>query len=351
MNSSMNILMTGLLLINLGTPDAPTTPAVRHYLRQFLSDPRVIDIPALWRWLLVNFMIVPFRSPKSAKAYQKIWTPDGSPLLIYTQNLAREVFKKLGGDYAVAVGMRYGSPSIETALRELKKKGVSEIRVLPLFPQYASSSTGSAIEETFRVAREIPTLPPLTILPSFYSHPFFIRSFVEVGRPILEKIKPDHVLFSFHGLPERQIRKEDKSGDHCLTSETCCDTISDKNVFCYRAHCYHTARHIAQGLNLAGEDYSVSFQSRLGRTPWIQPFTDIRLVELAKAGKKRIAVFCPSFVADCLETLEEIGIRARESVLSYGTELELVPSLNTHPRWVDSVCEMAKNPPTVTVCC
>ena len=335
--------MIGVLLINLGTPDQPTTSAVRRYLRQFLSDPRVIDINPIARKLLLNLIILPFRSPKSAEAYRKIWANGGSPLLFHTQDLAKRVSEKLGGGYAVEVGMRYGNPSIESVLKRLIQKGVSEIRVLPLFPQYATSSTGSAQAEVFRAAESLWNIPPIRILPSFYEHPDFIRSFAEVGRPALEKLKPDHVVFSFHGLPERHIRKSDPTGNHCLTFDGCCDQATSPLAYCYRAQCFRTARAIVKEIGIPEELCSVSFQSRLGRTPWIKPYTDLLIVELARSGKKRIAVFCPAFVADCLETLEEIGIRGKESALAHGAEaLELVPSLNAHPRWVETVCEMVR---------
>lgn len=331
--------MIGILLINLGTPDAPTTPAVRRYLRQFLSDPLVIDIHPILRFLLLRLIILPFRSPKSAEAYQKIWTKEGSPLLIHTQKLAQEVACKLGNDYAVEVGMRYGNPSIKTAMQKLVERGASEIRVLPLFPQYAESSTETAIAEVKRIYGGERTSPLLRILPPFYNHPGFIQSFVEKGRPILEKTKPDQVIFSFHGLPERHLRKLDFSGNHCFASEHCCDDVGSANAHCYRAQCFSTARLIAQDLGL--KNYLVSFQSRLGRTPWIKPYTDLEIIRLAQSGKKRFVVFSPAFVADCLETLEEIGIRARESALAHGAEvLELVPSLNAYPRWVEAVYDM-----------
>jgi len=313
--------MVGILLINLGTPDAPTTPAVRRYLKQFLSDPRVIDIHPLARQLLLKLIILPFRSPKSAEAYQKIWTEKGSPLLVHTLALGEAVAKKLGPNYAVEIGMRYGSPSIESAFNKLVKKGVSEIKVLPLFPQYASSSTGSALEELFRVARKQTLIPPLSTLPPFYDHSGFIESFVERGKPVLEKVRPDHVLFSFHGLPERHIQKGDP----------------------YQTHCFQTAEAIAKKIGIPGDFCSVSFQSRLGRTPWIKPYTDLVIPELIQSGKKRIVVFCPSFVADCLETLEEIGIRAKKSAMAHGAEdLVLIPSLNQSPQWVETVCRMVQ---------
>ena len=335
--------MIGVLLINLGTPDAPRTPEVKKYLRQFLSDPRVIDIHPIARSLLLNLIILPFRSPKSAEAYRKIWMKEGSPLLFHTQNLGQKVSQRLGKDYAVEVGMRYQSPSIASAVEKLMQKGVSEIRVLPLFPQYATSSTASALEEVFRVLSQQWNIPPITTLPPFYDHPGFIKSFAETGKPVLEKLKPDHVLFSFHGLPERHIKKCDPVGNHCLKFDECCDRKVFQNQFCYRTQCFQTAKALTKELGIPLDLCSVSFQSRLGRTPWIKPYTDQILIELAKNGRKRIAVFCPSFVADCLETLEEIGIRGKDSALAHGAEiLELVPSLNANSLWVETVCGMVK---------
>lgn len=334
--------MIGLLLVNLGTPASPKTGDVRRYLREFLSDPRVIDIHPIARWLLVNLIIAPFRAPKSAQAYAKIWTPQGSPLWLHTRDLSEAVAKKLGGGYAVEMAMRYGKPSIAEGIEQLAKQNVEEIRILPLYPQYASSSTGSTEAEVFRVEKTHRNLPPLRLLSPFFDHPGFIRAFAELGRSHLAKFDPDYVLFSFHGLPERQILKGDLSGAHCLKQPDCCDTILPANGLCYRAHCYQTAREIARELGLAAENFGVSFQSRLGRTPWIQPFTDVVLPQLVKAGRRRIAVYCPAFVADCLETLEEIGIRAKEMVWHEGGDLLLIPSLNSHPLWVEAVAQMAQ---------
>ncbi|MBI1909270.1 MAG: ferrochelatase [Deltaproteobacteria bacterium] len=313
--------MTGILLVNLGTPSAPTTKAVRRYLKQFLSDPRVIDINPILRFGLVRFLILPFRSPRSARQYQKVWTAEGSPLLCRTEALRKAVAENLGEDYVVEIGMRYGTPSIESGLKKLMEKKVSCLKVLPLFPQQASSSTGSAIEEFFRVAGRLRQIPPVQILPPFYDCEGFLDSFAEIGRPLVEKARPDHILFSFHGLPERHIAKGDP----------------------YQMQALFTARAIARRLGLAEGSYSVTFQSRLGRTPWIRPYTDRTLLDLVRQGKKRFLVFCPSFVADCLETLEEIAIRNREAVLAAGgEEVILVPSLNTHPRWVETVCDLVR---------
>jgi len=335
----------GLLLVNLGTPDEPTAPAVRRYLRQFLSDPRVLDIHPVGRAALLNLVILPRRPGQSAAAYQKIWDPArGSPLLFHSQDLTRLVGERLGASWRVELAMRYGSPSIESALEQLRAAGADDIVVLPLYPQYASSSTGSTLEEVYRIAGARWNTPAIAAVPPFYRQEAFIAAFAAVGRPVLERERPDHVLFSFHGLPERHMRKSDESGRHCLASDSCCDRVDGVNRNCYRAQCYATARALAAALALDQAGWSVSFQSRLGRTPWIRPYTDLVLDQLAARGVKRLAVYCPAFVADCLETLEEIGIRGREQFRAAGgDELFLIPSLNSSPLWVDAVVDLARH--------
>jgi ferrochelatase len=325
----------GVLLINLGSPDAPTPRAVRRYLREFLGDPRVLDMPNLSRALLLNLVILPTRPRSSASAYQKIWTSAGSPLISNGVALRDGLRKSLGDDWAVELAMRYGVPSIEAALERLAEADVERITVVPLFPHYASASTGSALEAVYCAAAERWNVPPLDVLPPFYGAPGFIASLAAVARELPEEQLPDHVLISFHGLPERQIRKSDATGQHCFASDSCCDAIGPANRFCYRAQCAATARALAKALGLGPEHWTLSFQSRLGRTPWIKPYTDEVLPELAARGVCRLAVVCPSFVADCLETLEEIGIRAREQWLALGgDELVLIPCVNAHPAWV-----------------
>jgi ferrochelatase len=330
--------MTGLLLVNLGTTDAPDTAAVRRYLRQFLSDPRVLDINPIGRAALLHLIILPFRPAKSAHAYRKVWTDRGSPLLFHSVDLVEQVRARLGGEWTVELAMRYGAPSIESALDKLRARAVDRIVVFPLYPQYSSASTGSTVEEVFRIAGKLWVTPNLSFVEPFYDDPGFIGAFAAVGAPIIAAEKPDHVLFSYHGLPERHMRKSDDSGKHCLATERCCDAIATVNRNCYRAQCYATTRALAAKLGLPADRHSVSFQSRLGRTPWVRPYTDLVLPELVKAGKRRLVVFCPAFVADCLETLEEIGIRAREDFVKAGGEsLTLVPSLNATPAWADAV--------------
>jgi len=334
--------MIGVLLVNLGTPANPSPTAVRAYLREFLSDPRVIDINPFARWILVNLIIAPFRARPSSEAYEKIWTRQGSPLLLNTQDLGREVGRELGAGYKVEIAMRYGQPSIEIGMKNLIDAGAEVLRVLPLYPQYASSSTGSTQEMVYRLSGSIPNCPPIQMLLPFFDNPGYIRSFAEIGEPLLQRFKPDVTLFSFHGLPERQILKGDIGGNYCLKNPDCCDEIVPANGLCYRAHCVQSARLIAERLGISKSDYILCFQSRLGATPWIKPYTDLVIEDLLKAGKKRIAVFCPAFVADCLETLEEIGIRAFARVRQAGGDLLLIPSLNAHPTWVKAVSAMLK---------
>jgi ferrochelatase len=336
-------MTTGLLLVNLGTPRAPTTAEVRRYLRQFLSDPRVIDIHPIARALLLNLIILPFRSSKSAAAYAKIWDGRGSPLLAHSQDLTAGVAERLGSGWRVELGMRYGDPSIASAVDRLRAAAVDRIVVFPLYPQYASSSSGSSIEEVFRILRGSAAVPSLSVIGAFYDDPGFLAAFAAVGSGVIASEAPDHVLLSFHGLPERHVKATDATGAHCLASGSCCESMVEANRDCYRAQCYATARGLATRLGLAPERWSVSFQSRLGRTPWIRPYTDEVLPQLAAAGKKKVVVFCPAFVADCLETVEEIGMRGRESFLAAGgTALTLVPSLNATPAWSDAVVTLAR---------
>lgn len=335
--------MVGLLLINLGTPDEPTAPAVRRYLREFLGDPRVLDINPVGRAALLNLVILPRRPAQSAEAYRKIWDSErGSPLLYHSRDLAAAVSERLDARWRVALAMRYGSPTIAAGLEELRSAGADRVVVFPLYPQYASSSTGSSLEAVYAEAARAWNAPRLLVVDPFYDDPLYIRAFADRGRPVLAELEPDHVLFSFHGLPERHMRKSDDSGAHCLASDDCCDRIGIENRNCYRAQSYATARALAAELKLGPDDYTVTFQSRLGRTPWIRPYTDVVIPELAARGVKKLAVYSPSFVADCLETLEEIGIRAVEQFREAGgARLALVPSLNATPAWVEAVAELA----------
>jgi ferrochelatase len=334
---------TGALLLNLGTPDSTAVSDVRRYLREFLSDPRVIDIPRVARWLLVQLIIVPFRAPKSARAYAKIWTQQGSPLLVHSRALSEAVAQELDSSWVVELAMRYREPSIRAAVGRLAEAKVDRLVVLPLFPQYAEASTGSALAKLHdEIARGGMSLKPATI-GAFYDEPGFTNAVAEVARAPLRDFGSDFVLFSYHGLPERQVCASDRSGEHCLQRDDCCASIVDANRDCYRAHCFATTRSVAHALELAPDRYATSFQSRLGRTPWIQPFTDQLLPRLAARGVRRLAVICPSFTADCLETLEEIGIRAAEQWRALGGDaLTLVPAVNAHPVWVRAVADLLR---------
>ena len=335
-------MKTGVLLINLGTPDAPRTPEVRRFLREFLSDPEVLGLSPIPRWLLLNLVILPTRPQKSAEAYAAIWTDEGSPLMVHSLALVEKIKPQLG-DLTVALAMRYGRPSISTGFEELKQAGCDRVIVVPLFPQYSGATFGSILERVEELSAVHFQAADITVVPPFYSDSGFLESFAELGRTILDEREPDHVLFSFHGLPESFVREADPSGSHCLSSPTCCDQITEVNRSCYRAHCMASARGIASRLQLAPELWSVSFQSRLGRTPWLGPYTDHVVADLARKGVRRLAVYCPSFVADCLETLEEIGLRAGDDFRAAGgEELILVPSLNSMDSWVTAVADLVR---------
>ncbi len=325
---------TGVLLINLGTPDSPSTPDVRKYLREFLMDRRVIDIPYLQRWLLINLIIAPFRAPKSAKLYKKVWMQEGSPLLVYSLQAKNLLANALGNDYEVELAMRYQSPSIASVVGKWEKAGLSKIIIIPLFPQYASASTGSATEEALRVIQSWEVIPNLEVVENFCQHPLFIDAFVALGKKYMKEQDFDHFVFSYHGLPERQILKS-STDSYCQLGD-CCSKYSSKNKYCYRAQSFETTRLLVEKLGLQKDQYTVCFQSRLGKTPWIKPYADEVIPDLAKAGKKKILFFSPSFVADCLETIEEGGEEYREMFLHAGGQhWQLVESLNASPMWVE----------------
>ena len=331
-------MKTGVLLINLGTPDSPSTADVRKYLTQFLNDPRVIDISPVSRWMLVNLIIIPFRAPKSAALYKQVWTKEGSPLLVHGLKVKEALQRELGDKYLVELGMRYRKPSIGSALDALREAKVDRIIAIPLYPQYASSSTGSSIECMMKEIEKWEVTPSVNIISKFHDDPGFIDSLVEVAKGY-DVNNYDHILFSYHGLPERQIRKASAhyGSGYCQLGK-CCNTINKNNQYCYRANCFETTRQIAQRLNIPQEKYTVSFQSRLGRTPWVKPYSDEVIVEKAKEGIKRMLVFSPAFVADCLETIYEIGVEYDLLFRENGGEkIQLVESLNSHPRWIKAL--------------
>lgn len=336
-----------ILLVNLGTPDSPSVPDVRRYLDQFLMDGRVIDIPAVRRALVVKGIIVPFRAPKSAKLYKEIWDEKtGSPLLHYSILQQQLLQEQLGEEYHVELAMRYQNPSIDAALENLKKMMVDSIRILPLFPQYASASTGSVIDKIMEIMHTWHTFPDISIVSDFHDDELMIDVFADNAKKYgLENY--DHFLFSYHGLPVRQLNDVDNTGSHNCEKAQCRKHITGQNKFCYLAQCYATTRLLATKLNIAETDYTVCFQSRLGKTPWIQPYTSDVLKDVAARGKKKLLVFCPAFVSDCLETIYEVGTEYAEEFKALGGEtVQLVESLNDHPKWIESLRLMALNQKT-----
>ena len=329
-----------VLLINLGTPDNPTTGAVKKYLTEFLNDPRVIDIPWLFRKMLVNLIIVPFRAPKSAKIYKQLWTKEGSPLVIHGKNLRDKLQVELGSDYQVEIAMRYQNPPLKNVLEKIRKSVPKEMIVLPLYPHYASSSTGSTIEFLFKIMSKWYIIPQVKVLGQFYNNPGFIDSIAEQAKEFNLK-NYDHFVFSFHGLPTRQV---DKVYDKGICADHNCEyEVTTDNFYCYKATCYETARLIISKVNLDSEKCTVSFQSRLDKN-WLEPFSDKVIAELPKKGVKNVLVFSPAFVCDCLETTIEIGVEYKEIFQENGGEkLDFVKSLNSEPIWVNTVKDLVLN--------
>ncbi|MFT5502576.1 MAG: ferrochelatase [Gammaproteobacteria bacterium] len=331
---------TGVLLLNLGTPDSPSTTDVRSYLFQFLNDPRVIDLPWLLRKILVNLIIVPFRAPKSAKLYQQLWTENGSPLLYYSNKVSQLLNDALGPDYTVHLAMRYKNPGIPEVLAEMKKFNYSRIVVLPMFPQYASASTGSALEMVMSKIGKWWVIPELKIISQYYDQPDFIDAVVDRANKY-DLGDYDHILFSYHGLPMRHVDKVYEEG---LCSDRDCDhKVTTENQFCYKASCFATTRLLAEKLGLAEADYTVCFQSRLDKN-WLEPFSDKVVESQAKKGAKKLLVFSPAFTADCLETVIEIGDEYQQIFIQNGGEnVQLVESLNDHPLWVSCLKKLVLN--------
>lgn len=331
----------GVLLINLGSPDSPSVPDVKRYLREFLMDGRVIDMAWPARFALVNFAIIPRRAHESAKAYQSIWTNEGSPLIATSRKVCEALRARL--ELPIELAMRYQSPSISEAINNLAYQGVNELLIVPLFPHYAMSSFETAAQKAIAVAFEQAPQMEAQVIAPFYDHPDYINALAESARPHLSH-GCDHLLFSFHGLPERHLRKADPTGQHCLEKEECCAAENPAHKTCYRAHCYKTVRAFARQAQLREGTFSVAFQSRLGKEVWMRPYTDVELERLAKSGVKRLAVMCPAFVADCLETIEEIGMRGRETFLKNGGEqFTLIPCLNEHPAWIGALEKMIRD--------
>lgn len=341
--------MRAVLILNLGTPDEPTARGLRSFYRHFFSDPYVFDIPVWGRWLLRNLIILPFRAPRTAKDYEKIWLPDGSPLKVYTDQLRDSLQQTLdpyGRRIIVALGMGYSKPFISTTMKQLEARGITELLVLPLFPQYSTATSESVIQGVKAAAASWDHNVQLKVIHNFYNRPAFIRAWTTLLRKHVSRDDQsrniDHVVFSFHGLPEKNIRKSD-SNDVCRLGN-CCNTITDKNELCYRAQCMETARLLVAALGWQPDFYSVAFQSRFGRDAWIQPYLNEHLEKLASEGVRNVAVATPSFVSDCLETLHEIGIEYRDLFIRKGGEnLFLIPNLNNEQYWFKAVADIVEN--------
>lgn len=334
---------TGVLLIQLGTPDSPRVSDVRSYLSEFLNDPRVIDLPYLIRKILVNGIIVPFRAPKSAKIYKELWElgEGESPLLTHTLALQALLQKNFEGEHVtIEMAMRYKNPSLDSVLEKMRLANYDRIVLLPLFPQYASASTGSAIEKAMDIIRKWWVIPEIKIISQFYDNPGYIHSIVDNAKKF-QLSDYEHILFSYHGLPERQVDKVYEGTDLC-EDQPCEVEVNEKNKFCYKATSYATTRLIAKELGLTEKDYTVCFQSRLDKK-WLTPFSDKVVEEWAEKGAKKLLVFSPAFVADCLETLIEIGDEYQEIFEEKGGEkVQLVPSSNTHPAFVEGLTQLIR---------
>lgn len=338
----MGTKKTGVLLIQLGTPDSPERNDVARYLREFLMDPRVIDIPYFSRLLLVKGIIVPFRAPKSSRIYKELWTLGNgvSPLLTHTQNVVKLVQDRFGSEnVTVEMAMRYQNPSMESVLDKMRRANYDQIIIIPLFPQYASASTGSALDKAMEIIKKWWVIPEIKMVAQFYDHEGYIDSIVERAKAF-NLADYDKIMFSYHGLPERQV---DKVYDDGLCSDQPCEReVNDHNKFCYKATCYATSRLLAAKLGLTEDQYTVSFQSRLDKK-WIEPFSDKIIEKWGAEGAKRVLAFSPAFVADCLETLIEIGEEYQELFVEHGGEkVQLVPSSNDHPRFIDCLEDLIR---------
>jgi ferrochelatase len=331
------VTKAGVLLLNIGSPAGPTRGAVGRYLREFLGDGRVIDMPAVLRWLLVNAVIVPFRAGKSAQRYAQIWTQAGSPLIQHSLAQASGVAEKLPG-IEVLAAMRYGEPSIKAAVERLLTSGVTDLVIVPMYPQYASASSGSGLEEVFAALQGRSFVPSVRVVGAFFNEPSWLDAAAAGIERVATELEADHVLLSYHGLPLNQLQDTTRpTGGACGTSG-CCDRLGKGNHACYRAQCIATSASLTA--RLPKWPTSTSFQSRIKGRKWIEPFTDFEVVALAKRGVKRLAVACPSFVSDCLETLEEIGVEARATFKAAGgEELRLVPCVNSDPAFVSALAQ------------
>lgn len=343
------MLQKGVLLVNLGSPDHPTPKAVKPYLDEFLMDQRVIDLPKFWRNILVRGIILQTRPKRSAAAYAKIWWEEGSPLVVISERFAQKVRQHT--HIPLALGMRYGSITIHNALRELRDKGVEEVLLVPLYPHYAMSSYETVVVKTMTVQQQYFPGMQITTLPAFYGNADYIKILSESIAKALDDFEYDHLLFSYHGIPERHIRKSDPTHFHCKIDSQCCTTNSVAHHTCYRHQCYATTNLIKTRLNLLDDKVSTSFQSRLAGDPWLKPYTDHEFKRLAREGKKRLAVVTPAFVSDCLETLEEIAMEGKEQFLQAGGEAyKHIPCLNDNEAWVSLMAQWINTWETTKTC-
>lgn len=335
----------GVLLVNLGSPDSTSVEDVRNYLNEFLMDKHVIDLPWVIRRLILSLFILPSRPAKSAEAYSAIWTEQGSPLIVNSEKCAEQLRERTS--IPIELAMRYGKPDMAKALSNLAKQpGIEEILLFPLYPHYAMSSVKTVIERAKSLMQEMGITLPLRVHPVFYDHDGYIEALVESAKPWLEK-EFDHLVFSYHGVPERHITKDDPTGNHCLKDKSCCQKTSIAHKTCYRHQVYQTTEAFVEKAGIPIDKYSVGFQSRLGKAKWLEPNTLDVLKQLADQGARKVLVICPSFVSDCLETLEEIGIGAKEEFIKAGGEsLELIPCLNDHPAWIDLLKQWSEHPLT-----
>jgi len=332
-----------VLLVNLGSPDAPDEEAVRRYLDEFLMDRYVIQLPWLLRRILVSLFVLPSRPASSALAYRSIWWDEGSPLVVISRRVQEALQSRL--DMPVAVAMRYGNPGIESQLVELAGiPDIQEVLFVPMYPHYADSTITTSVEEARRVIRQHSLNIELRIQAPFYGRSDYIQALVVSAQPWLDK-QFDHILFSYHGLPESHLRNTDPTGQHCLREADCCDIPSAAHATCYRHQIYETTRCFLEQAGLRDDQYTLAFQSRLGRAKWLSPSSEETIRELARVGVKHLLVICPAFVTDCLETLEEIGIRGNEVFVEAGGQsLELVPCLNDNQAWIDVLQSWCQNP-------
>lgn len=328
--------MKGVLLVNLGSPKSPEPKDVKPYLDEFLMDKYVIDVPFLLRALLVRGIILRKRPEESAHAYKKIWWEEGSPLMVLSERMHKKVQAKT--EIPVALAMRYGEMTIEKGLQELHEQGVTEVLLFPLYPQYAMASTLTILVLAEEIRKKKFPHMKFTDVPAFYNKPDYIKNLADLMKKHLEGFDYDQLVFSYHGIPERHIRKTDVTKSHCKIDGSCCSTPSAAHAFCYRHQCYETTRLVVEQLNIPKEKYCQTFQSRLAGDKWLEPYTDIEINNMPAKGIKKIAVVTPAFVTDCLETLEEIAMRAKEDfVENGGQEFLAIPCLNDDDSWVETV--------------